>query len=51
MTLASSRFRDAPESCEKLSKDFDCPEDYDYEYGDYYDYDNDGTQDYEHLQY
>ena len=49
--LASSKFRDALESCEKLPKDFDCP-DYDYEYGDYYnDYDNDGTQDYEHLQY
>ena len=50
--LASSKFSDALESCEKLPKDFDCPEDYDYEYGDYYnEYDNNGTQDYEHLQY
>ena len=49
-TLESTKFRDALESCDKLPN-FDCPEDYDYEYGNYYDYENDGTQDYEHLQY
>ena len=51
-TLESSKFRDALESCDKLPKDFDCP---DYDYGDYYgDYDYDEqseTQDYENLQY
>ena len=48
-TLASSKFRDALESCEKLSK-FDCFVDYDY--GDYYVYTyDDGTQVYENLEY
>ena len=51
-TLASSKFRDALESCEKLSK-FDCFVDYDY--GDYYVYDyydeQSGTQDYKNLEY
>ena len=51
-TLASSKFRDALESCEKLPKNFDCNEDYDYV--DYYYYDigvEIGPKDYEDLQY
>ena len=56
VALASSKFRDALESCEKLPKDFDCNEDYDYDYDDYYDYvlgvkSGAGAKDYEDLQY
>ena len=53
VALASSKFRDALESCEKLPKDFDCNEDYDYD--DYYvlgvKSGGTGAKDYEDLQY
>ena len=48
--LASSKFRDALESCDKLPN-FDCPADYDDYYNPDYYGEQSETQDYEHLQY